>query len=193
MSFINKENKVIEFLRNPVGLIITLGVIGCVILIVVSIVNLFKTGSHEPSVPTEVDPASGETIYLFPMTDGPSSESMYIGFELLAKNGMTEYQFKLFKDAVSNYAAENGILLERVSYLKDSYKLKASYVFDFKIVLNVDGEELAVEVDSSKGWKDILGAVARIWKDGVEVYRLEVNDTNVCDYRQGCYYVDDGT
>lgn len=193
MSFQNKENKVIEFLRNPVGLLLVLGAIGCVILVIVSIINLFKVNKHEPSVPTEVDPASGETIYLYPMTDGPSNEPAYIGLGFLAKNGMTESQFKLFKNAISNYAAENGILLERVSYLKDSYKLKASYVFDFKVVLNIDGEELAVEIDSSKGWKDILGAVARIWKDGVEVYTLEVNETNVCDYRQGCYYVDDGT
>lgn len=193
MSFRNSENKFIELLRTPVGIAMLLGVIGVVVIIVVFLVTIFSGNTQEPQVPSEVDPASGEVIYLFPPTDGPYNEPIFIGFGILMKNGMTERQFQLFKDTMNKYAEANNIALIRVSYLKDSYHLKASYVFDFDVVLNVDGEELAVEVDSSKGWKDILGAVVRIWKDGKEVFSYDVNDSNICDYRDGCYYVDDGT
>ncbi len=192
MSFQGNEKKIFEFLRTPMGLAMLFGVIGCVVIVIVALVSMLSNNSREPQVPSEVDPASGEVIYLFPPTDDQYNEPLFIGFGILMENGMTQGQFQLFKDTIQKYAKANNIVLERVSYLKNSYHLRASYVFDFSIILNVDGEELAVEVDSSKGWKDILGAVARIWKDGKEVFSYDVNENNVCDYIDGCYYVEDG-
>ena len=193
MLFQDKDNKLLSLLRTPLGWILILCAFGCILLIVVSFTNLFLESKHEPEVPSEVDPASGEIIYLFPPTNDPPDGPIYIGFNTLFKNGMTDKQFRLFKNAVEGYAQARGLTLDRVSYLKNSYYLKASYVFRFSIVLNIDSEELAVEVDSSKGWKDILGATATIWRNGEEVYSLSVDENNVCDYRQGCYYEDDGT
>ena len=193
MSFQDKKDRLLELLKTPAGLAAFLCLIGCIAVIIISIIALISSSNREPKVPSEVDPASGETIYLFPYTNDPPVEPMYIGFGVLSQNGLTPQQFQLFKAAVETFAEKNDITLERVSYLKDSYRLKASYVFDFSIVLNVDGQELAVEVDSSKGWKDIMGAIVTIWQDNEEVFKLEVNESNICEYRKGCYYEDDGT
>ena len=193
MSFRNKESKILELLRTPPGLAIAFCCVGFIVVITFLLIRSLSGQTHKPEVPSELDPASGETLYLYPYTDDPPNGPAYIGFETLSKNGLTPSQFQVFKKTIESYAKENSIDLTRVSYLKDSYKLRASYVFDFKIVLNIDETELKVEVDSSKGWKDVLGAKVTIWQGDIEVYAFEVTDNNICDFRDVCYYEDDGT
>ena len=146
------------------------------------------TRQPESEVTYEYDPASQTDIAWMPITSGDDVElPIYVGFTDIYKNGMTAMQMDVFKYAIEHYAESNDLVLERVSYLKDSYNLAASYVFDFKVVLNVDGATLKVRADSSKGWKNIIGMVVTLWdEDEKELYSFKVTDENSCLFFNSC-------
>ena len=180
------KNRVIEFLREPIILIMILIIV--VLAIVLVIVSVTNRDNSDDRYYSEVDPASGETVYYGPSTGGDDSKFQMIGFEEgLIANGMTSDQFFVFKDAITKYAEDNKIDLTRVSYVKNSFNLASSYVFDFSIALNIDETILKVRVDSSKGWKNILGMTVVFWdENGNEIYKISVNDDNICDYLTWC-------
>ena len=135
------------------------------------------------------DPASKTYVNIMPTTNGNAEEGepTYVGLEILIRSGMTAEQYNGFKDVIKKYAKNNNIELQRVSYLKDSYSLGGLYVFDFIVVLNVDETALKVRVDSSQGFKDIVGMKVYLWNQkGEEVYYFEVDDNNKCDYLSSC-------
>ncbi|MBR3115680.1 hypothetical protein IKF30_00405 [Candidatus Saccharibacteria bacterium] len=184
-----------EWLVSPFGIIVIAAVAIGLILLVVSINLVYKTirDSDAEWSYEEYDPASDTTFEMVAPTNDESDEALYVGFELLLQNGVTRDQFALFKDAVSGYAESKNMELTRVSYLKDSYKLEASYVFDFKIVLNIDQETLKVRIDSSVGWKDIMGAKVELWNEIREkLYEIEITEDNICEYFRGYECGDDG-
>ena len=184
-----------EWLVSPLGLLVMAVAIIGIILICISISMIQRSISEQEDTWSyeEYDPAS-ETMVTFmaPTTDAEQGP-MYVGFEVLMQNGVTGEQFELFKDAVSGYAASKDMELSRVSYVKDSYKLDASYVFDFKIVLNIDQETLKVRIDSSAGWKDIIGAKVELWNEIREkLYEIEITEDNVCEHYDRYECGDDG-
>lgn len=182
------NNRFVTFIKTPFGAMIVIGVfVVLVALIIASIIRL-NENNEEGLYYSEEDPASGTTIYYGPPTGGEQNPYRTVGFEdALLANGMTSNQYYVFLSAVEKYAKENEITLTRVSYLKDSYSLADSYVFDFKIVLNIDRMTLKVRVDSSKGYKNIMGMVVTLWnEDGEEVYKLKVTNENICDYSGYC-------
>lgn len=193
----NKFQRIKEFFKSPLGLSLIL--IIALLFIVLIALSIAKTTSDDDSDYywySEIDPASGEEIWFGSPTDGNAGmgEVRYAGFdESIIAGGVTAEQYRIFQSAVENYASENDITLTRVSYLKDSYHLKASYVFEFKIVLNVDQETLQVTLDSSAGWKNILGAFVTLTNEsGQEVYKLVIDETILCDYQTFCELEDDG-
>ena len=66
-------------------------------------------------------------------------------------------------------------------------------MFKFDIVLNIDEIKLGVVIDSSVGWKNINGMFVKLLDDGgEEVFRLNIDSNNICDYVTSCTIVDDG-
>lgn len=184
-----------EWLVSPFGVFVGLTIVVAIVLIILSI-GLIRRSilEQESEWSYEVyDPASDTTIVMMAPTNDRGSGPDYVGFNVLLDNGMTGTQFALFKSAVEQYAKNKEMELSRVSYLKDSYKLAASYVFDFSVVLNVDQETLKVRLDSSAGWKDIFGAKLQLWDEaGNIVSEIEVNDDNVCNYTNTVECGDEG-
>ena len=192
-----KNNKLKDALKNPfiLGMVLVVMVI-FIILIIVSIIKMNNKAAPELTFPSEYDPASEETIYFYPNTSGePMPKIIWVGlFDNLTNNGVTVPQYQIFQSAIEKYADSINYDLFRVSYLKDSYSLKDSYVFDFKVVLNIDKKTLGVEINSSTGWQNIMGMFVKITdEDGKEVYRLTIDKSNICDYQKRCELVDDGT
>lgn len=171
------------------------GIVAIVIIVILTIVLvgicLDRFGEHGDIDDDNYyyDPASKTRVNILPTTNGDAEEGepTYVGLEVLIRSGMTAEQYNVFKDVVKKYAKENNIDLQRVSYLKDSYSLGGLYVFDFIVVLNVDETTLKVRVDSSQGFKDIVGMKVYLWNQkGEEVYYFEVDDNNKCDYLSSC-------
>lgn len=163
------------------GAVILVIVVILTVLSIKSVIRGMDSGSEWEY--TEYDPASDTMIVWMSSTSDESGGPRYVGTEILIDNGMTEQQYRLFKEAIESYAREKGIELTRISYLKDSYKLATSYVFDFRVVLNVDQETLKVRLDSSVGWKDIMGAKVYLWdENGKELKTIEVTEDNICEY-----------
>lgn len=174
-----------EWLVSPLGTIVAVVILIAIILVVVSVNLVRKTiiDGEAEWLYEEYDPASDTIMKVMAPTNDESDGPDYVGFNVLFDNGVTSAQFALFKDAVSGYAASKEMELTRVSYLKDSYSLAASYVFDFKVVLNKDQETLKVRIDSSAGWKDVMGAKVELWNEnGDLVFELSVDDSNICNY-----------
>ena len=187
-----------QWMASPAGqgLVIAGAVmlVATVILIVVSVrMVMNQAGGGSEWEYSEYDPASDTTIVWMSPTNDESNEPRYVGTEILIENGMTAQQYRLLKKAIEQYTVKNGIELTRVSYLKGSYELEDSYVFNFKVVLNIDGAELKVKLDGSAGWKNLLGAKVYLWDaNGEEVGMIEVTDDNICEFVSGVECGDDG-
>ena len=184
-----------DYICSPLGgvVIIIIIVLIIVLLVELAVSRRFSTddsitGDIEGGYSYQYDPASQTQIGIMPSTNGDSEEEpMYVGLEVLIQSGMTAEQYSVFKDVMKKYASDNDISLKRVSYLKDSYSLGGLYVFDFTVVLNVNEKALRVRVDSSEGWKNIVGMKVYLWdKNGNEVYLFEVNEENKCNYLEEC-------
>ena len=188
------KNKLSELLLSPIGLFGLVILVVVIILIVASVIRMV-TERPDDQTTYEYDPASQTEIAWMPITDGDDKElPIFVGFTDLINNGMTATQMNVFKDAIKKYAASNDMVLERVSYLKDSYVLAASYVFDFEVVLNIDGATVKVRADSSKGWKNILGMVVTLRdEDDNKLYELKVDEKNFCEYYGNCDGLETGT
>lgn len=181
---------------SPIGIIVMAVVVIFVILIGVSIRMIHNTTLDQEAswVKEEYDPASDTTIQILPQTTDAPQGPRYVGFELLMDNGITEDLLSLLKGAINTYAANENMELERVSYLKDSYKLVDSYVFDFSVVLNIDKKTIKVRLDSSVGWKNILGAKVQLTDEaGNEVVAVEVTEDNICKFIEDIECGYDGT
>lgn len=193
----DKILRIKEFIKSPIGAGLSLVIILVLIGLIVATIIGTDGGKYDEDYYwfAEMDPASGREIWFGSPTNGKAVDPVrYVGFDKsLIDNGVTPEQYLIFRSAIEKYAEENGIELSRVSYLKDSYSLKASYVFDFKIVLNIDQKTLHIILDSSTGWKNILGASVTIMdENGEELYKLVVDETNLCDYQTPCELIDDG-
>ncbi len=182
----NKKEKIISFIKSPFFVAACLFLIILIGLIIVSIIN--NKTSMENGVYYEYDPASQEEVAFGPPTGaGIAVGPTYVGFSAVLNNGMTADQYTVFRSAVEKYAELEGIQLERVSYLKDSYNLAGLYIFDFDIVLNIDETLLKARVDSSKGWKNVYGMVVKFWNsENEEVYNYELLDENICKEYESC-------
>ena len=191
MLFRRNNSRALELLKQPFVLITLFVIVVLAIILIIASVN--NVSNVDDRYYSEVDPASGETVYFGPSTGGESNEFQMIGFEEgLIANGVTSEQFFVFKDAIANYAKENNLSLTRVSYVKESFSLVKSYVFDYSIALNIEEIVLKVRIDSSKGWKNILGMTVTFWnEDGEEVYRNEITDENICNYLTWCENLED--
>lgn len=199
MSFQNRDSgkyKVLEFIKSPLGAILTLGIVVLLALLIAVTVMKVSEGSvnNDYYWYSEVDPASGTEVWFGSPTGGDGADEVtYAGFDTVLDGGVTPEQYLVFRDAVKKYAELNDIELKRISYVKDSYKLQASYVFKFDIVLNIDEIKLGVVIDSSVGWKNINGMFVKLLDDGgEEVFRLNIDSNNICDYVTSCTIVDDG-
>lgn len=187
----SKIDKVKEFLRTPVGLglaLLVMLLIGA--LVFFSVKRMTGGGRNDSEEATEAffDEVSGEYVRIYPPTDGVANDKViYVGFSELTRNGVSADLYSLFRSVIQEYASENGIDLVRVSYVKGSYRLVASYVFDFEVVLNENGERLAVRLDSSKFKKNAYGASVILRdENGETVYELSVDESNQCKYLQRC-------
>lgn len=200
MSFQNRDSgkyKLLEFIKSPLGAILVLGIVVLLVLLVaVTIMKISESSINDDYYwYSEVDPASGTEVWFGSPTGGDGvDEITYAGFDTVLSNGVTPAQYSVFRDAVKEYAELNDIELKRISYVKDSYRLQASYVFRFDIVLNIDGIKLGVIIDSSAGWKNINGMFVKLLDDSEEeVFRLTIDDSNICNYVTPCSIIDDGT
>ncbi len=187
----SKKYKIIEFIKTPLGAVVVLVTMVFVVLLVcITILKLNERSANEDYYwYSELDPASGTEVWFGPPTGGDGTDGIiYAGFgDDVIGNGVTPEQYAVFRDAVKEYAGLNNIELKRISYVKDSFKLEKSYVFRFDIVLNVDGVRLGVVIDSSAGWKDINGMFVKLLdENGTEVYKLNINSNNICDYITSC-------
>lgn len=185
-----------RWFASPVGIVVMVVIVMFLVLIGVSAKMIRDaTLNHEASwVEEEYDPASDTMIQVLPQTTDAPQGPRYVGFELLMDNGITGDLISLLKGAINTYATNENIELSRVSYLKDTYKLIDSYVFEFSVVLNVDQNTLKVRLDSSAGWKNILGAKVQL-TDTMEneVLAIEVTEDNICQYTEEVECGYDGT
>ncbi|MBR3132410.1 hypothetical protein IKG33_03325 [Candidatus Saccharibacteria bacterium] len=156
-----------------------------IILVIISISSSFEDSyDYESQIQYEYDSASDTTITFLPETNGHSEEALFVAMENV---NAPNTHLRVFQDAIEKYAKENGIDLFRVSYLKDSYKLETSFVFNFKVVLNIDQITLGVVMDSSAGQRNVLGMTVKLYdEEGNEIYTFKVDENNVCDYKYPC-------
>lgn len=193
----NKFEKLKSMMRNPVILLAVIVVaILLIVLIVLSIAEINKPEDTYYQY-SEYDPASGTEVWFgAPTGAGPNNDKVVFAgvYEGLISKGVTPEQYVVFLDAFNKFSETSELDFYRVSYLKDSFELKASYVFAFDVVLNVDETLLKVVIDSSAGWKNIEGMFVTISNEnGEELFRLTVDENNICDYRNPCKNFDDGT
>ena len=187
----DRFRKIADFLKSPFGAGAALIAVVFVVLIVVSVVNIIKQKNNNIDyvVTYEYDPASETEIAFFPPTDGTQKEPgpIYVASEKVIKSGVPVQHWIVFARVIERYAAENDLDLSRVSYLHDSYNLAATYIFDFKVVLNIDQQTISVRIDASKNWDDILGSVYILSDEaGNELYRFEVTEENKCQFDGTC-------
>lgn len=193
----DRIEKLKSMMRNPVILLaVIVIVVLLVVLIVLSIAEINKPEDTYYQY-SEYDPASETEIWFgAPTGAGPNNDKVVFAgvYEGLISKGVTPEQYVVFLDAFNKFSETSELDFYRVSYLKDSFELKGSYVFTFDVVLNVDETLLKVVIDSSAGWKNIEGMFVTISNEnGEELFRLTVTEDNVCDYRTPCKNVDDGT
>ena len=192
----DKLEKFKSMMKNPVILLAVIIIAILFIILIVLSINMINKPEDTYYQYSEYDPASETEVWFgAPTGAGPNNDKIvYAGtYEGLISKGVTPEQYTVFLDAFNKFAETNKPDLYRVSYLKDSFELKASYVFSFDVVLNVDETKVKVIIDSSAGWKNIEGMYVAIFsEDGNELFRLTVNEENVCDYRTPCKNVDDG-
>lgn len=189
-----RESKIIDFIKSPFGAGALIVLLVFVALIIVSIVvnkssQTTITYSNEYGVTSEYDPASETIIMNLPPTNGEplDEEATYVATYKVVGSGVPVQHWVVFKSVIEKFAKDNDIDLFRVSYLHDSYKLAAIYVFDFKVVLNIDQQTIGVRIDASKNRKDILGSVYTLSDEaGNELYRFEVTEENKCQFDGGC-------
>lgn len=191
----SQNSRLKEFLKSPIGVGITVVLVVFLLLLIslsISHMNNLNRLRELEEIESEYDEASGEMIYHTRPTNGSGNEDeiRYVGLSgMLLEHGVTPEQYFVFQSAIENYAKENEIDLFRVSYLKDSYSLEKSYVFDFKVVLNADQVTLGVEIDASAGRKEIMSTVVRLFNEkNNEVYALKIDESNVCDFQSPCAY-----
>lgn len=193
----NKFEKLKSMIRNPVILLAMIIITVLLVVLIVLSINVINRPEDPYYQYSEYDSASQTEVWFgAPTGAGPNNDKIVFAgvYEGLISKGVTSEQYLVFLDAFNKYAELNKPDLYRVSYLKDSFELKGSYVFAFDVVLNVDETKMKVIIDSSTGWKNIEGMfVALFSENGDELFRLIVNEENVCDYRSPCKNFDDGT
>ena len=145
-----RKERIALFIRSPFGIMF---IIFLVITVVIVTIFLYQQASPSKFVyesSTDIDPASGETIY----TDNTENEAQgaaYVGFYDLLNAGLTTDQYELLQTIMETYAGDRtDTPLKRVSLKKDSLYLPRANVFEFTIVLNIDQETLIVIFDASK-------------------------------------------
>lgn len=184
----NNRSKISELFRNPFFII---GVITAVILIAI-VAFLFFNHKNQPSTSEttyEYDPASEEYIANIPPTGGGDSDSniTYVGTAKLFNYGITTRQFDVVKDALKDFSLQNKFAIYRVSFVKDSIDVPRSYVYNFNLMLNIDQKLIKVTVDSSAGYKTILGLKIFFYDESdQEIYHYIVDDSLACDKYNIC-------
>lgn len=186
----SQKSKFRELITTPAGALVVLLIFALLVALVIMSFN--RLAKPSTKLTSELDPASGEYVVYGPPTGGELSEFEKVGFDNILQKGMTGNLFDVFIFAVKDYAEQNDVEIKRLSYVKDSLDIPKPYVFDYGVVYNVDQTALKVRVDSSAGWKNILGMKITFWDENdKEVYHLEIDENNVCDFRE-CVLYDDG-
>ena len=144
--------------------------------------------SYKDEITVEYDPASQTNITILPVTNGvDENEIRFVGMEKVIDLGVPLWHWTVFQSVVEEYAKKNEIDLFRVSYLKDSFKLVRSYVFDFKVVFNIDQQTISARIDASENRLDIMGSIYVLSDEsGKELYRFVVDETNICRFDGSC-------
>ena len=144
-----------------------------------------KTSSSD-IVSTEYDQASGEYFDNITATNG-EGEVAYVGMDSLLNLGLSPQQFNALTDALASYAKKSNINLFRVSYVKNSFSVPQSYIFNFQVVLNVDQNNLKIVMDSTAGYGILYGLKIYFYSEsGDQVFDYIIIGDLACDKYNIC-------
>ena len=185
------RNKLLDFIKSPLGVGALIIIASLIVLVAISRSKLLssRTYSYDEMIKYEYDPASQTEISFLPPTNGGDGvpSIYYVAENEIVDDGVPVQHWVVLKYVIEEFAREKNIELFRVSYLHDSYNLAATYVFDFKAVLNIDQQTISARIDASKNWDDILGSIYILSDEaGNELYRFEVTEENKCQFDGTC-------